>query len=196
MRIWLLVWVISDMMIFKMNAIQNGKEINNNQSQITTNASFADDGDGDDADENPDIIVNLYDPDDRPTNDSKSNDEQKNKSNEQTEPPFMQLVIKNPDKIGKGHKHNYTTTTPASTTSENEFDSFNSTENPMEIEKMSLIDSNVTTPAPPLIPVASVKPSIKHNKDTQQKIIIRYAHTHTKYHFQKAYMKFDTGLTD
>lgn len=175
MRIWLLVWVISDTMIFKMNAIQNSKEVNNKN---TVNTSFAhDDDDKNPQTENHSIVLNLPKPDDRSTNNSKLNDEQENKSGEQTEQPFMQLVIDSLDKIHTDRQGSNTTTIPSNTTSD-------SIENPIKIEKKSSTESNVTTPAPPLIPIASVKPSIKHNKDTQQKIIIRYALK--VYHVQKA----------
>lgn len=176
MRIWLLVWVISDTMIFKMNAIQNSKEVNNKN---TVNTSFAHDNDDKNPQtENHSIVLNLPKPDDRSTNNSKLNDEQENKSGEQTEQPFIQLVIDSLDKIHTDRQGSNTTTIPSNSTTSD------SIENPIKIEKKSSTESNVTTPAPPLIPIASVKPSIKHNKDTQQKIIIRYALK--VYHVQKA----------
>ena len=108
-RIWLLIWVISDMMVFKMHAIQNNKEVNHNESRTTTTAPIDDD---DDDDENFDndhagIILNLYKPYDNSTNE---NDKRQNDSSKQTETPFMQLVIKNPDKTDKSHQRSQSTT--------------------------------------------------------------------------------------
>lgn len=165
MPIWLLIWVISDIMIFKMNAIQNSsQEINNtDNSGIETNSSFVDD----ESDELG-IILNLFDPDDPSTNeesDSDSDSESKDQTehtihpNEQikpTKPPFMQFQLKHPDKMKKGHNDSdITTTTPATTTISN-----------------STGNSTITTK---LIPPATIKSRIQHNnrKETQQKIIIR-----------------------
>lgn len=203
MRFWLLVWVISDIMIFKMNATQNSIEITtkNNKSDITTNVSFANDNKERTQIENPSIVLNLPD-----TNDSTSKDD-KNDTTEPTKLPFIQVVINSLDQIQKDREENHTTSTTSTTTtssttkppettsvdtiSNNTIASTNTTsnstttidiitnsttENPLELEKNSTTELNVTTAAPVLIPPASVKPSIKHNADTQQKIIIRYAH--------------------
>lgn len=154
MRIWLSVWVISDLMVFEMNATQNSThEINsnnNNVREITVSSIVNDESPEIDL---PGIILNLYDPDDH--HDSKEKNEHTNNSSEQTEPtkqPFMQFELEHPDKNKRRvHDHSYVTTTPASS-----------------------IAANCTrTTKKPLIPAATAKPSIKHKKDSQQKIIIR-----------------------
>jgi hypothetical protein len=155
MRMWLLVWVISDMMMFKMSATLNSsQEINsnsNNMSEITTETSKVKDEDPDISD--LDAILNILHPGEPSASDSDMKEEHKNKSSEQTEPtkqPNTQLTLENPDNVTEVHNERYiSTTTPPSTT------------------------SNSTTET--LIPAATVKSSIKHKKDSQQKIIIRYA---------------------
>lgn len=177
LRVWLLVWVISDMMIFKMNAAQNStQEINDNHNangiEIKVNALIA--HDKSEKMDKPEIIVELHNPNikEKQTvletivlqNNSDSNEDHTNNSNEQTLPtipPLVELALDNPDKIEKDDdhdddSHNTTTlATPASTTTSN------GTGNSTETAKKSLI------------PEAKVQSSIKHKSDTQQKIIIR-----------------------
>lgn len=147
------------MMMFKMYATQNSsQEIDsksNNVSEPTTNSSNVKNEDPDISD--LDAILNILHPGEASKNDSDLKAEHTNKSSEHTEPtkqPHTQSSLDNPNDMEKVHNEsNITTTTPVATAS-------NSTEN-------STKES--------LIPAATVKPSIKHKKDSQQKIIIRYA---------------------
>lgn len=142
-RTWLLIMVISDVMIFKMNAIQNSNdsrtivEDNGVQQMVTSTIDSQNDALG--------IVLNSNNSSDQPKNDSNSNDKH-------TELKFKKFLMKNSDKNESDH---------ANITSET------STESPVELEK------NSTTEAAPLIPEATVKPNIKHPVETQQKIIIR-----------------------
>lgn len=156
-----------------MNAAQNSEDSNqemvkNSSSQIetTTNAPQNDkNGAGNK------IFLDLLDSFQRAANGSNVEYVQGNKSNEQPEPPSKQSINKTLDEIDIGSDNkNTTTATPNTTTS-------NSNENPMQIEENSLTDQNITT-VTPLIPTATVEPSIKQSEDaSQQKIVIRYAHS-------------------
>lgn len=160
MRFLVLVWVISDIMIFKMNATQNSsQELSHNSNNVSETKISSDSDESPEAD-HPGIILNLYHPDDQSTNDSNAKHQNEhttnsNKETKPTKPPFMQIALKHPDIIKKSRNDSYiTTTTPATTT-------LHSVGNSTETTKKSLI------------PAATVKPSIKHEKETQQKIIIR-----------------------
>lgn len=158
-----------------MNATQNSThEINmnnNNVSEVTTVSSNADDDEN--LQDDLGVILSILNPTEAPTeapkNDSDVNGEHTNKSSVLTEPtkqPLTQLALDHPDNVKKDSNESYiSTTTPVITTTTLATTTSNSTGNSTETTKN-------------LIPAATVKPSIKHKKDSQQKIIIRYKRVH------------------
>lgn len=170
MRVWLLLWVISDMMIFQMNAVPNDEKVSNNHNRTiadeTATTTTASVNNKDNSDIGPKgFILKLHNPND--TDNVSSTDVKKNKSEDHQE-PIIHVILKNREKDEKDQQHSLSTTTPTTMAPSN------STEKPMEIKNISLTQSNKTAAAS-LIPPASVNSSIEQKAESQQKIIIRYA---------------------
>lgn len=166
-RVWLSLWIITSL-ICKLNAAAIKNDLNqtavneddeqkastyhHSQEYLTMNDSK--------------VVIDLFTPTARPTNDSESNDEQK-------ATPIVQLVINKPNLIGIEKDADNTTisaaTAPMTTTTTT------TTTTPSPTTQTSI----TTVTHSPLIPPASVNASIKqYDKDAKTKqgqIIIRYA---------------------
>lgn len=165
-RVWLSLWMITSLTC-KLNAAAIKNDLNqtavnddddeqkastyhHSQEYLTMNDSK--------------VVIDLFTPTSRPTNDSTSNDDQTDKK----ATPLVQLVINKPNIIEKDAEN----TTSLSTT-------------PITTTIKTTTTKTTTTPSPttqhsPLIPPASVNASIKQldkGPTTKQgQIIIRYAY--------------------
>lgn len=137
-RVWLLLWMISDLMVFKTNAVENNEKVGDNHS-VQENTTSQTDG----------IVLNLIHPNDR----NHSSDVTNSTDGNETESK-------------KEQNGNYSTTTTKTPS--------DSIDKPLDTETTSPAPPSNTTDAP-LIPTATVEPTIQHKLQTQSKIIIRYA---------------------
>lgn len=168
-RVWLSLWMITSL-ICKLNAAAIKNDLNQtavndeDEQKASTNHHSQEYLTMNDTK----VVIDLFTPTSRPTNDSKSNDE----PTDRKATPIVQLVINKPNIIEKDADNATTTaaTTPMTTTT-----TTTTTTTPSPTTQHS-----VTTVHSPLIPPASVNASIKQfdkePKTKQGQIIIRYAY--------------------
>lgn len=196
-RVWLLLWLIASL-ICKLNAaaLKDSKTIDLNQTTVSDDEQTATTYHGQEhlTMNDSKVIIDLYTPTSRPTNDSTSNDGNADDSVVKKTTPLVQLVINKPNVIETVDN----TTASTSTTSITSTTTDKTTTTPTTTTKNPTTQRPITTNAhTPLIPPASVNASIKQldkgSKSKQGQIIIRYAYFWLSHSFH-IQMHFNSSL--